>query len=127
MGVSHEEAESLKTGGGETDRDAVVPEDVERVLANVSDTIASEVARSLDFFAGGAGGGIGLVYLCGGSASVPGLRNALQAYTRADVQIMDPFRRIQVDERAFQPRYLKDVAPQAAVAVGLALRRADDK
>jgi type IV pilus assembly protein PilM len=126
MGVSFEEAEALKIGGSEADRGGVVPEDVERVLSTVSENIASEVGRTLDFFSGGSGN-VSLVYLSGGGATTPGLRAALHQQTGADVQIMDPFRNIQVDERAFQPKYLKDVAAQAAIAVGLGLRRADDK
>ena len=42
-------------------------------------------------------------------------------------EVADPFRRIQIDERAFNPSYLNDVGPQAAVVVGLAMRRVGDK
>ena len=42
-------------------------------------------------------------------------------------EIVDPFRKIQIDERAFNPAFLNDVAPQAAVVVGLALRRPGDR
>jgi type IV pilus assembly protein PilM len=67
------------------------------------------------------------VVLSGGAAPTPGLRGALQRLCGCSVEIADPFRRIQVDERAFNPRFLRDVAPQAAIAVGLGLRRPDDK
>jgi type IV pilus assembly protein PilM len=128
MGVSYEEAEAFKVGGGETDRASVVPEEVERVLASVSETLAAEIYRSVDFYMGSAGGGgIGQLWLSGGAAPTPGLQGALARLSGANVQVVDPFRRIQVDERSFNPRYLRDVAPQAAVAVGLGLRKADDK
>jgi type IV pilus assembly protein PilM len=127
MGISYEEAESFKVGGDDGDRAAVVPAEVERVLANVSDTLSLEINRSIEFYMGGTGGSLSAIYLSGGAAGTPGLRAALAEAMRAEVQIMDPFRRIQVDERAFNPRFLHDVAPQAAIAVGLALRSADDK
>ncbi len=128
MGVSYEEAEAFKVGGGDRDRSAVVPEEVERVLASVSDTLAAEVHRSIDFFLGGSGGGsLGALCLSGGAAPTPGLQAALARLSGAEVQLVDPFRRVQVDERAFNPRFLRDSAGQAAVAVGLGLRRADDK
>lgn len=128
LNVSYEEAEAFKIGGEEKDRSAVVPEEVERVLGSVSENIATEVHRSLDFFLSTSGGGaLRHVYLAGGAAPTPGLVPALQRLTGAAVTIVDPFKNIQVDERAFNPRFLKDVAPQAAVAVGLALRRGDDK
>jgi type IV pilus assembly protein PilM len=128
MNVSYEEAEAFKVGGGDKDRAAVVPEEVERVLTTVSETISAEIHRSLDFFLSTSGGSpLARLYLSGGAASTPGLQGALQRLCACPVEIVDPFRRIQVDERAFTPRFLKDVAPQAAVAVGLGLRRPDDK
>ncbi|RYZ33286.1 MAG: pilus assembly protein PilM, partial [Myxococcaceae bacterium] len=36
-------------------------------------------------------------------------------------------RKIEVDNRKFDPAFIMDVAPMAAVAVGLALRRPGDK
>lgn len=128
MNVSYEDAEVFKTGGDGSDRTAVVPEEVERVLSSVSDTIAIEVHRSLDFYLSTAGGGsLVRMYLSGGAAPTPGLRNALERTCGCPVEIVDPFRRIQVEERSFNPGYLRGVAPQAAIAVGLGLRRADDK
>lgn len=128
MNVSYEEAEAFKVGGGEKDRTSVVPEEVERVLSGVSDTIASEIHRSLDFFLSTSGGApLSKVALSGGAAPTPGLRSALERLCGCAVEIIDPFRKIQVDERAFNPRYLQDVSSQAAVVVGLGLRRPDDK
>ena len=132
MNVSYEEAESFKVGGGDTDRAAVVPEEVERVLSTVSENIATEVHRSLDFYLGSTSGStltrvLTHVYLSGGAAPTPGLVLALERACGCTVQLVDPFRRVQVDERAFNPRFLQDAAPQAAIAVGLALRRGDDK
>ncbi len=128
LNVSHEEAEAFKVGGGDGDRAAVVPEEVERVLTSVSGNIAAEIHRSLDFYLSTAGGAsVSSVYLSGGAAPTPGLRGALEQVCNCPVALIDPFKRIDVDERAFNPRFLADVATQATVAVGLALRRVDDK
>lgn len=128
LNVSFEEAEAFKVGGGEADRNAVVPEEVERVLSSVSDNIANEVHRSLDFFLSTSGGGaLRQVWLSGGAAPTPGLAAALQRLCGCPVSTVDPFQRIEVDERAFNPRFLRDVAPQFGIAVGLGLRRGDDK
>jgi type IV pilus assembly protein PilM len=106
----------------------IVPEEVERVLSTVSESIATEIHRSLDFFLSTSGGvGLSHVYLAGGAAPTPGLSGAIEAACGAPVTVVDPFRRIGVDERAFNPRFLADLAAQAAVAVGLGLRRGDDK
>ena len=128
LNVSFEEAEAFKVGGAERDRSAVVPEEVERVLSNVSENIAGEVHRSLDFYLSTAGGGtLGRVVLTGGACVTPGLRPSLEARCGCTVEIADPFKRVQVDERAINPNFLQNLAPQAAIAVGLGLRRAEDK
>ena len=41
------------------------------------------------------------------------------------VEVFDPFRQIRVDARRFDPDYMREVVPEMAVAVGLALRGVD--
>ena len=41
------------------------------------------------------------------------------------VEFFDPFRQIEVDARKFDPDYMREVVPEMAVAVGLALRGVD--
>jgi type IV pilus assembly protein PilM len=128
LNISFEEAEALKTGGNDQDAAAVVPEDIERVLTSVGESLATEIQRSLDFYLStSADSGIAGVYLSGGAARTPGLARAIQRQTGLPVEVVDPFRQIQVDERAFNPSYLHNIAPQAAVVVGLAMRRPGDK
>jgi type IV pilus assembly protein PilM len=40
------------------------------------------------------------------------------------VEIANPFKNVIIDSRRFDPGFIMDVAPMAAVAVGLALRPA---
>jgi len=128
LNISYEEAEAMKVGGDEHDHNAVVPEEIEQVLAQVGESLATEVQRSLDFYLStSADEGISQVYLSGGAARTPGLSRAIQQQTGLPVEIVDPFRKIQIDERAFNPAFLGDVAPQAAVVVGLAMRRPGDR
>lgn len=125
LNISFEEAEMLKVGGEE--QDAVVPEEIEHILSDVSETLATEIQRSLDFhFSAAPGAALQRIYLSGGAARTPGLARAIAARASAPIEIIDPLRKIEIDERAFNPRYLHDVAPQAAVVVGLAIRRPGD-
>ncbi|MFP2960129.1 type IV pilus assembly protein PilM [Myxococcus sp. 1LA] len=128
LNVSYEEAEALKIGGNGADADAVVPQDVERVLSSVAEQVAGEIQRSLDFYAGtAADSNFSKVYLSGGTAKIPALFKTIEARTGVPVEILNPFRKIEVDNRKFDPAFIMDVAPMAAVAVGLALRRPGDK
>ncbi|AKU90318.1 type IV pilus assembly protein PilM [Vulgatibacter incomptus] len=128
LNVSYEEAEALKIGGriGD-DAEAVVPQEVERVLTSVAEQVAGEIQRSLDFYsATAADGQISRVYLSGGTARIPALTKTLEYRMGVPVRILNPFQNLEIDERQFDPAYLNEVAPMAAVALGLGLRRAGD-
>ncbi len=128
LNVSYEEAEALKVGGGRGDADAVVPQDVERVMSSVAEQVAGEIQRSLDFYAGtAADSNFTKVYLSGGTAKIPALFKTIESRVGVPVEILNPFKRIEIDNRKFDPSVIMDVAPQAAVAVGLALRKMGDK
>lgn len=128
LNVSYEEAEALKIGGTRGDSDAVVPQEVERVLTSVAEQVAGEIQRSLDFYAGTAvDANFTKVYLSGGTAKIPALFKTIESRVGVPVEILNPFRKIEVDNRKFDPAFIMDVAPMAAVAVGLALRRQGDK
>ena len=125
LDISYEEAEILKAGGElGTDSDAVVPQEVERIIYEVSINVAAEIQRSLDFYAATASEGqISRLYLSGGTAKIPSLYRTLEQNLNIPIEIMNPFKRIEVDSDRFDLVYLRDVAPMAAVATGLALRR----
>jgi type IV pilus assembly protein PilM len=127
LNVSHEEAEALKIGG-QGESDAVVPHEVERIVQGVAEQLAGEVQRSLDFYAATATGHpIARIYVSGGMARVPAVFRALEQRSGIPVEILDPLKAIERDERRFDPATIAAQAPIAAVAVGLALRRAGDK
>jgi type IV pilus assembly protein PilM len=128
LNISYEEAEAMKVGGEDPDEAAVVPEEIEQVLATVSENLATEIQRSLDFYMStSAEGPLTRLYLSGGAARTPGLARIIQEQAGIPTEVVDPFRAIQVDEREFNPGFLHDVAPQLAVVVGLAMRRQADK
>src|SRR5512146_1842611 len=122
LNISYDEAEALKVGGqGETD--AVVPQEVERVIQGVADQLGGEIQRSLDFFASPAPGtAVSRVYLSGGSARIPALFKVIEARAGVPVEVLNPFKNVEIDNRRFDPAVILSAAPSAAVAVGLALR-----
>jgi len=129
LNVSYDEAEALKLGGGSSaDADSVVPQEVERVIVSVSETLAGEVQRSLDFYAATAAEShLARIYLSGGTCKIPSLYKIIENKVGVPVEIMNPFRNIEFDPKRFDPEYIRDVGPAAAVAVGLGLRTPDDK
>jgi type IV pilus assembly protein PilM len=129
LSVSYEEAELLKLGGSATgDTEAVMRQEVEAVIRKVSDQIASEIAKSLDFYqATAAEEQIGKIWLAGGSCKVSGLAETIQHKQNVPVEVMDPFRNLEKNTKVFDPAYLEQIGPRAAVSIGLALRRVGDR
>lgn len=128
LNVSYDEAEALKVGGKEGDQDAVVPQEVERVISSVAEQMAGEIQRSLDFYASTAADAhITKVYISGGTARIPALFKTIESRVGVPVEIINPFKNVEIDNRKFDPNQIMEWAPQAAVAVGLALRADDDR
>ncbi|MGI5862998.1 MAG: type IV pilus assembly protein PilM [Myxococcales bacterium] len=128
LNVSYDEAEALKIGGNRADADSVVPQEVERVLSSVAEQTAGEIQRSLDFYASTAADShIAKVFLSGGTAKIPALFKTIEQRVGVPVEILNPFKNIEIDNRKFDPAYIMEMAPMAAVAVGLGLRRPGDK
>ena len=129
LNVSYDEAEALKLGGGSAvDADSVVPQEVERVIASVSENLAGEIQRSLDFYAATAADShISRIYLSGGTCKLPSLYKIIENKVGVPVEIMNPFRNVEFDPKRFDPEYIREVGPSAAVAVGLGIRSPDDK
>ncbi len=90
--------------GGQGESDAVVPQEVERVIQAVADQLAGEIQRSLDFYAAtSADNRISRVYLSGGSARIPALFKAIETRAAVPVEVLNPFKAIEVDNRRFDP------------------------
>ena len=127
LAVGYEEAEAYKVGAMSPGTGEVVPSDVDRVIRQVSDLVAGEFQRSLDFFlATTSGSAIDKIFLSGGSSQVGSLQAAVGAKSRLEVEVIDPFFNVSIDESRFDIPYLRAHAPLATVAFGLALRRPGD-
>ena len=125
LNVSFDEAEQMKLGvGSGTEHEAEIRE----IVDSISSTIALEIQRSLDFFtATSSVGHISRVYIIGGAAKTPGLKEIIENQISIPVEIVNPFNNIEINAKNFDLEYIKDVSLMAGVAVGLALRRTGDK
>jgi type IV pilus assembly protein PilM len=126
LGLTFEQAESVKRG-------YPLPEDVEArpiqpIIETVSDILALEVRKTMDFYRATAdqnSEAIKKILIAGGGSKLPGLADYLAKRFEMPVEVFDPFRQIQVDSRKFDPDYMREIVPEMAVAVGLALRGVD--
>jgi len=123
--VSFEEAEKIKLGGVATEEQKTA---LEEIFTNVISGWGQEIKRALDFLASTyPDESIEKLYVSGGSIRIPGFRKYLELETELPVEELNPFANLQINEKVFDPKYLTYMGPQAAVAVGLALRSIGDK
>jgi type IV pilus assembly protein PilM len=123
--VSYEEAEKLKLGGTKIDKEKGK---LEEIFTSVVSEWVQEIKRALDFVSSTyPDESIEKIMLSGGSSRIPGFKEYLQAETDIPVEELNPFENLTVDEKQIDPKYLRAMAPRAAVAVGLALRSIGDK
>ena len=124
LGVSFEEAEAYKTGGFGGEGTDVVPEEVHGIINQVVETLAGEIQRSLDFYlATSAGGDVDRVFVVGGTARLRSLISSIEKRARVPVDFLDPFRQVSLDAKNIDANLLRELSPQAAVCVGLGLRK----
>ena len=123
LDLPFEAAEQLKKG---IPVDGATFEDAQPILHAVTENVLLEIQKTFDFFKATASSDqIDRIMLSGGASRVDGFREMLQERFNAPVEEFDPFRAVTWDANV--DGNAADVAATAAVAVGLALRRAGDR
>lgn len=126
LGLTFDQAESVKRG-------MPVPEgaelrDVGPILDTVSDILALEIQKTMDFYRATVednNSAVEKILVSGGGSKLTGLVDFLARRFEVPVELFDPFRKIRVDSRGFDPEYMREIVPEMAIAVGLALRGVD--
>jgi type IV pilus assembly protein PilM len=125
LNLPFDKAEQLKKGEGV---DGATFEDARPVLRAITENVLLEVQKTFDFFKATASSDrIDRIMLSGGASRVDGFAEAIQERFGAPVEAFDPFRKVALDSKRVGADQRDAMAPTAAVAVGLALRRAGDR
>ncbi|KQP23222.1 pilus assembly protein PilM [Pseudorhodoferax sp. Leaf267] len=116
-GFSVEEAEAKKRSGE-------LPEDYETgVLKPFVDSLAQEISRALQFFfTSTPHNRVDRVMLAGGSAPLPGLTEAVTAYSSFPCMLVNPFEGMEVGGDVRMAKMARE-APSYLTSCGLAMRR----
>src|SRR5918993_59058 len=123
LGLTYEQAEAAKRGYALPD--GVEARPIQPIIETVSDILALEIRKTMDFYRATAEESeeaIQKILIAGGGSKLPGLPDYLSRRVEIPGGGFDPFRQIQVDVRKFDPDYMKEIVPDMAIAVGLALR-----
>jgi type IV pilus assembly protein PilM len=120
-----EEAEQLKYGDNP---DRLTPEDLKGIVSSVVADWCTEIRRALDFFYSTyPEDQIKRIVLSGGGANISEFRQLLATEASAEVESINPFQNFRLDGKNFDEAYIKQIGPQAAISMGLAMRKVDDK
>lgn len=123
--ISIEDAQQVVNG---EISDIVSQDAVKEVSMRMAQAWCSEICEVVNSFQSGAGDEkIEKIVLSGGGVFVEGLKESLLAELEADVAVINPFEGLILNERKFPDSFIAKVAPLAPIAIGLALRRVDDK
>jgi type IV pilus assembly protein PilM len=108
--------------------EGVEKEAVLGIIDHLNIEIATEVARSLDYFKTTSNQTqIHRILLTGGAAKLPNLLPRMEEKTGTTVEIANPFNRIELPSKGLDLGFVREMAPVAAVGVGLAMRRIGDR
>ncbi len=125
LSLPFDTAEQLKKG---MPIEGLTFDDVRPVLRAVTDNVLLEVQKTFDFYkATAAADRIDRLVISGGTSHVDGFKETVSERFGTPVEPFDPFQKVTFDARKFGVEDMSEVAPTAAVAVGLALRRAGDR
>ena len=122
LSVTREEAEAFKTG--ETMGNAIIPQEVNEIIAQVSELIANEIRRSLAFFYETSGrDAVDELILCGGVLKNETTLRTIEKNLQEHVRLADPYGTLRFNEKIYTHDTLQSLSLESAVAFGLALRR----
>ena len=124
LGLSFQQAEAVKRGVVNA-VDGVQEKAIEPLIGNVTEIVAMEIQKTFDFYRATTEDNrtvVQKILISGGGSKLRGLAADLSARLELPVDILNPFRNIEVDDRKFDRGYLNEIMPEMAVAVGLATR-----
>lgn len=124
LGLSLDDAEAAKKGRFPDANEAAL----NAAIAAVDMEVATEIARSFDYFRTTAPDDeIARVVLCGGCSKVKSLPARISEQVGLETTVANPFAKLDATGLKMSPEELAEVSPDAAVVVGLALRREGDR
>ncbi|ABW66143.1 type IV pilus biogenesis protein PilM [Desulfosudis oleivorans] len=125
INCSLEEAEELKLSDKQ---ERISTDELNSIISSVVSDWTTEIRRALDFFYSTySNDHLKCIYLSGGGSNIPEFRQMLASQTSSELEILNPFSNFDVKDDRLDSAYLKQIAPQAAICMGIAIRRVDDK
>ncbi|MCG8470524.1 MAG: pilus assembly protein PilM [Desulfobacterales bacterium] len=125
LSCNAEEAEQIKI---DNNGERISNDELRDIESAVVADWCTEISRALDFFYSTyPEERIQKIFLSGGGGNIADFRKMLALRTSTEVETINPFKGLSVDDGRIDDDYLKQMAPQSAICMGLAIRRVNDK
>ena len=95
---------------------------IAQAIAPVLQDLVGQIHLNLDYYHSRYNNQVEQIYLCGGTALMPGLSNYLSNELGVRVTIADPLANVTVSSKKYSEQYLKEISPIFSVSLGLAIR-----
>jgi type IV pilus assembly protein PilM len=120
FGITHEEAEGLKMGYEPVEEKQ---KDLDEIFANTCTQWALELKKAIDlYYTNNPDMALNKIILSGGGSRVQGLDQFFAEEIGLEVERLNPFIKIQTDNKNIDQEYLNYISPEMAIALGLAIR-----
>ncbi len=122
--ISVDDAYLAITGENST----IAQDKIQEISLKIAQGWCSEICEIVNTYQAGSNDGkVENIILSGGGVLVEGFQESLLSELEADVSIINPFESLNINEKKFSDSFITKASPMAAIAIGLALRRVDDK
>ena len=128
--LSEEEVEAAAAPAAKTPPSAPVPaqaagdigSQIAQAIAPVLQDLVGQIRLNLDYYRSRYNSQVEKIYLCGGTALMPGLSAYISSELGVPVAIADPLANVTVTSKSFSSQYLEETSPMFSVSLGLAIR-----
>jgi type IV pilus assembly protein PilM len=120
---SRAEAEEIKHS---LQPEIISAEDLANIVSSVVSDWTTEIRRAIDFFYSTyPDDHISKIILSGGGANILEFQQLLSDEIATEVEVINPFDKFSIESSSLDSSYLEKIAPQAAICMGLAIRKVD--
>jgi type IV pilus assembly protein PilM len=120
FGVTADEGEGLKMGYESAEEKQ---KDLDDIYANTCTQWALELKKAIDlYYTNNPDMALSKIMLSGGGSRIQGLDQFFAEEIGLEVEILNPFIKIQTDNKNIDKEYLNYIGPEMAIALGLAIR-----
>jgi len=124
LSVGFSEAENLKLGNmfDEYTNEDIIPHVIEGI-----EEICFDLRKTFELYEKTSDYKISKLFICGGSVLLEGIDAVISNELGIKVEFLKSFKRIKVNDKKFDPTYVKEMESVMALPVGLALRRLEEE